>query len=75
MYFKFLIDELQVFFFFQNGDQEEELQEFLELESKLAASAVHNPIQMLEIKSQRWKKIQNEIQLAKKELSIVEKLM
>jgi len=57
----------------KNGDQEQGLHEYLELESKLAVSELENPIEMLRIRSRRWHQLINELDLAKRELDVLEK--
>lgn len=57
------------------GRQDQGLKEYLELEGQIRAQELDNPIQMLQLKSQRWHQLQNELETAQRELDVMEKLV
>ena len=65
------------FFFVQSGAVyvDGNLQKYLELERKITASEALNPVQMLEIKSQRWHQLLHELEAAQKQLDLLEKIV
>ena len=48
---------------------------YLHLERQITSCEAANPIQMLEIKSQRWHQLHNELHVARKQLDLLEKIV
>ena len=51
------------------------LQKYLDLERQITINEASNPFQMLEIKSQRWHQLLNDLEAAHKQLALLEKIV